>query len=1098
MHTSQFFDQGWKSPTDDLFHVGLQKPSVLPEDIEASGRITANSRELIDSIATGNAVIYLGAGASKAAGLPDWKGFLEKLEHEARLYSLPKAKSISERIAAGDYLVAAEMLQNVLGTRLQNLSHRVFGNASVPTAIHKTIAAIPFSLAITTNYDCLLESAYHSSVPRLTWQNPQDVLQNLRSGIFCVLKLHGDYAIRKSVVLARSHYRDLMHVNDSLLHCLRMLLATRTFMFVGVSFSDPDLLALMDEAKSLYGDVFGPHFAIFPERFYDPGYSEVLEKSYNIRTIVAKGMEIPSAPNDAVTGGVAALIAHLGGLAAYSGRLQPFRHGRAQYLKEPSSFLKTPSERLQTAWLLQTLMMRLGVPYGDVCMTSPQLAEHRVIYRLFSHRVTDQEVTFLDPKPAPNSPEAVQVPKDSVQSRLFLQRKIEKDFAMIGDLDKSVIELEQQGFIDVQFKPEYPNTRTALSVPIYVDGRRSGVLTLEADEGYLFSKHHYDVAKDFAGRIGAARYEANRIADSARCLKKYGVDPAAFQRELRRSRDLDDLDLQCLLYQIDPYRGKLEAPLRTSAEKDKARKNVWDYRFEEQSLACEAFRERRSIKIADSEECVKALPTVMAREGKEFFEIEGPICAFPVHVKGYTAGVFVGWSGAAGQSDPSRKGKSYKTGRIWRKSFWRGMERARRILHLLANEPHGQEHLDRTKGRSIEFLARVADTLGPIDDGRSWGERVKCPIFRRKVIDGLLSALVAQECRLQRVRLFIVRQSTDGSLEQAICIGSQDVPNASPPGHMSRNGYFGKTIRGGDTYVQYTLNRSKYDPYTRIQDQVTLGGAVDPSVQTFHKAEGRPWIVAPVGPQKFDPEDGNRLGMLTVGYLAADNFKWDPGTQKMIDVGLKNWAEPEGGEEFIFQRYCLDFVADVIGTLMCYEWEDPSPLLPDVPEKVDFATCTFKFKKQSESPFTELQKNTCAAEALKALEQRLRASSLEEKVSTEVSRIEEGDGSYWVEFSVTVVTAVGFAGSLGPSLHIIGKALDELSAAPQMLANGMKKSGKWLQWMACRLTPPTEHTREQTRPGCFGIKEQLDRRTRRCRDCGCRPECERVIEGPQE
>ncbi|ADB19112.1 hypothetical protein Psta_4469 [Pirellula staleyi DSM 6068] len=932
--TTMFFDRDWNTPLEERRSHSILDRMENPETVEASGQLTARSTELIEAIARGNSVVYLGAGASLAAGLPGWVGFLETLEQEARLYSRATAASISRRIASGDFLVAAEMLQNVLGNRLQNLTHRVFGNASVPTAIHRTIAAIPFSLAITTNYDCLLESAYHSSVPRLTWQNPHDVLQNLRSGIFCVLKLHGDYAIRQSVVLARSHYRDLMQVNESLLHCLRMLLATRTFLFTGVSFSDPDLLSLMDEAKSLYGDVFGPHYAIFPRRFYDPGYSEVLERSYNIRTIVANEINAPSLPNDPITGGVAATIAHLGGLAAFSGRSQPFRFGRAQYLPDPSTHLKAPSERLQTSWLLQTLMLRLGVPYGDVCMTMPNLAEHRVIYRMFSHRETDQTVTYLVDLKQPTglrqeSYSAVQVPNNVIQSRLFLQRKIDDDFALIESVDHSAIELDRQGFVDIHFKPQNPSTKTALLVPIYVDGRRSGVLTLEAGAGYMFSKYHFEVARDFAGRIGAARYEANRLSDSAKCLKKYSDSPIKLQEILRRSRDLDDLDLQCLLYQIDPFRGKLEAPLRTDSEKERAGRDLWDYSFEEQSLACEAFRERRTIKLADAEMCLNSCPAVMAKRGKEFFQIEGPIYAFPVHVRGYTAGVFVGWSGLAGQVSYERTTLPNKSEPVWRKRFWRGLERARRILHLLANEPESSNYAATTNGRSLQFLQRVADKLSPVDEGKSWGERVKVATFRRSVIDGLLSALVSPECGLQRARLFVLNRCGGGRRQGAICVGSQDRQDASPPGHVSDNGYCGSVICDSDAYVEYTVSRSKYDPYARIQDHVTLGGAPDPSVAAFHKVPGSPWIVAPVGPQKYHPDRGTRLGMHTVGYLAGDNFKWDKQKGEMVDFGGETWSDQVSVEEFTFQRFCLDFVSDVIATLMCYEAEERSTVRID-------------------------------------------------------------------------------------------------------------------------------------------------------------------------
>ena len=215
VNDTRFFDEDWNEYDLDL-DIGDHSAQIQAK----SETCQTNISPLVDSIANGTAVVYVGAGASLAAGLPNWRSFLLILCHEVRKYSTHAAGRIEERINRGEFLVAAEMIQNILENELQNVTHRECGRVSIPTSIHRAIASIPFSLAVTTNYDCLLENAYSSSIPRLTWQNPLDVLQNLKSGIFCVLKLHGDYAIRDSVVLASSHYRKLMHGNRAILDCI--------------------------------------------------------------------------------------------------------------------------------------------------------------------------------------------------------------------------------------------------------------------------------------------------------------------------------------------------------------------------------------------------------------------------------------------------------------------------------------------------------------------------------------------------------------------------------------------------------------------------------------------------------------------------------------------------------------------------------------------------------------------------------------------------------------------------------------------------------------------------------------------------------------
>lgn len=933
MHPRSFFDNDWQIPSTAPLPLSSRsdRPYTLTQEIDYSGRITARAASLVEEIANGNAVVYVGAGASIAAGLPNWRRFLHDLEKEARAYSLPAAHSISERISAGDYLVAAEMLQNIFGPRLQEIIHRVFGTASVPTPIHRAIATIPFSLAITTNYDCLLETAYHFSVPRLTWQNPYDVLQNLRSGIFCVLKLHGDYAIRKSIVLSRSHFRDLLHINHALLNSLRMLLATRTFLFVGVSFSDPDLLSLMDEARALYGDAFGPHYAVVPDENFDPVYSEVLERAYNIRTIVADGRTLPGHTCDSKTGGVATLLSHVGGLAAYAARTMPFRHGIARFFQDPSDKYHPASERLLIGWLLRSIVHRLGVSYGYVSLPDPTRSEMRVLYRMFEYSGTDDEASFT---PAPNNPE----PTQSVQNRLFLQGKIDEDFVLIPDLTKVDETLLDQGFEGAQYFRSQSSSRCALCVPIYVGGRRSGVVTLEAEWGFIFTKYHRAVVKHFCSQIGMARYEANRFSNSAAPLKRYADNPEGFQYSLRFSRDLADLDLQCLLYQIDPYGGQLEAELRNPEEIIRNHhRRQFVLSFEEDSLASEVFRQRRTICVPDVSKALETQEPVISPRGVELLKIEGPLAAFPVNIRGYTAGVFVGWSGGeVAHSIPRASSSGKREESKFKTKFWRGIERARRILHVLANEPVGNRDAakaaanqlrnpkDAWQGRGAIFLNTVRNALLPIDEGISWGDRVHNVDFRRKVIDGLLATLVSEECGLLRARLFRVDVNYVG-LERAVCIGSRDATGRSHPEAKEINGYLGEQIIGRDSYVEYTMRRSEFDPYARLQDQITLGGVEDPSVDRFHKVPGRPWIVAPVGPQHYDWETGVRSGMTTLGYLAADHFCWDSSAGRMRDASQEDRGESGDCEDFGFKRYCMDFISDVLSILIFYESVEGTP-----------------------------------------------------------------------------------------------------------------------------------------------------------------------------
>lgn len=911
---NNFFDQSWGARTSTGI-TGSWFDGRHPVEVDES-----DCQELIDSIVEEKAVIYLGAGASRAAGLPDWQSFLYHLESEVRRTNPKAADSVLRRIQSGDFLVAAEMLQNQLNLGLQEACHELFGNASIPTSIHRAIATIPFSLAVTTNYDCLLESAYSRSVPRLTWQNPLDVLVNLRSKIFCVLKLHGDFSIRESVVLTQSHYRNLMNVNNQLVSCLKMLLATKTFLFCGVSFSDPDLLSLMDEAKSLYGKTFGPHFAISPQAYYDSEYAEILESNYNIRTLVAQ--EEPDERNSQVervnliTDGVAQLISHIGARASYHGRFQS-RFKKQRKKKSPFNgedwVSVSQCESSQIGWLLEDIVQRIGASYGCVHFTSPLRPEHRVLYEVAKFKSRDEEAVLDYSFEFPCT-------HGLLQTKILLQRKIDSDYVFLSDIENAIELSREQGYQITGFTPGSRSSSSSLLVPIYSDGRRTGILTIEAEEGFRFSKFHLKLCKHFAELMGNARSRANQVATATRSLKQYGDSYGNFQVELRRSRNLDDLGIRTLLYQIDPYRGSLYAALDDEQMQLRFGKQ-WKYSLNERSLACAALQLRRTVREPRSEEVDIRPDSSMAKTGRDAFNISGPTIAFPVHVQGVTAGVFVVWSEKSDQhvQMPFRqKSIPNSSCRLWRKNFWRAADRSRRMIHLIANEP--VTFSGSRDGPAMHFLLEIADGLKPVDDAKTWTEEmVSSCEFRQKVIDTLLSVIVSGTSGLTRARFFI-HQEKD---EQVVCVGSRYQEQSMPPKKYRNNQpieFVGKEIKLDD-FISQTLFRSEWDPYARIQDSESVGGAHDPSLLSLHKALGEPWIVVPVGPQMYYPENGVRRGMKSYGYIAADDFRWCSKEKKILSSSSGIGDLTKKNELIVFQRYCLDLIADILAPLARHEWE---------------------------------------------------------------------------------------------------------------------------------------------------------------------------------
>lgn len=160
-------------------------------------------------------------------------------------------------------------------------------------------------------------------------------------------------------------------------------------------------------------------------------------------------------------------------------------------------------------------------------------------------------------------------------------------------------------------------------------------------------------------------------------------------------------------------------------------------------------------------------------------------------------------------------------------------------------------------------------------------------------------------------------------------------------------------------------------------------------------------------------------------------------------------------------------------------------------ERVELGIFTFKFEKNPDETFSASERQSAIRESCAALGRMFGNLDQPDGIRIEVVHSGDGDGCFWVECLPYVVATVGFLAAIGPALHLLGLAAEADGTATQQLASLMKTTGNWLKWVACRLTPQPGH--EARRPGCFGVRGMLDRRTKRCSGCGFREACAQVI-----
>lgn len=253
-------------------------------------------RNLIEQIAHGNCLSFLGSGPSIAAGLPSWPQLLHLMigwgDREGVDFS-DKAE-IEQFIADGKYLLAAEELVERLGDdRFRRFMIQIFDRPGLsPTKVHLLLTKIPFVAQVTTNYDKLSEKGYetnHGILPAVFTQTDVAQLSGaLRSGEFYILKSHGTIDRIETLVLGRKQYRAVMHGNPAYRIFLEALFSTKTVLFVGFGLTDPDLLMTLDVLQTAFHGHTGTHYALMDESRVSPLERSRFSKDYKIEIITYK------------------------------------------------------------------------------------------------------------------------------------------------------------------------------------------------------------------------------------------------------------------------------------------------------------------------------------------------------------------------------------------------------------------------------------------------------------------------------------------------------------------------------------------------------------------------------------------------------------------------------------------------------------------------------------------------------------------------------------------------------------------------------------------------------------------------------------------
>ncbi len=193
---------------------------------------------------------FIGAGLSIPAGFSSWSELLKEPAEEIGL-------NVSKE---QDLVNLAQYYSNRKHrTAIDDLIRSNFSGLIDPTKNHELLAKLPISTFWTTNYDKLIEKALEAQM-KLPFVKTKDAHLRATNRNFdaIVYKLHGDVDTPDEAVITRSDYEEFGYKKRKLFReVLEGDLLTKTFLFLGFSFSDPNfnyvigrLRVLLDEHQT--------------------------------------------------------------------------------------------------------------------------------------------------------------------------------------------------------------------------------------------------------------------------------------------------------------------------------------------------------------------------------------------------------------------------------------------------------------------------------------------------------------------------------------------------------------------------------------------------------------------------------------------------------------------------------------------------------------------------------------------------------------------------------------------------------------------------------------------------------------------------------
>jgi Sir2- and TIR-associating SLOG family/SIR2-like domain len=203
-----------------------------------------------------NVAIFAGAGLSVEAGYVDWKKLLQPIADDLGL-DIDKEHDL---ISIAQYHLNEK--QNRSGLNRALIEKLSPGHA--PTDKHRILARLPIKTYWTTNYDKLLEDSLRAANKTPDVKFTLDHLKLTRPKRDAIVyKMHGDIDNPDDAVLTKDDYERYESTRGQYVTALSGDLVAKMFLFLGFSFTDPNLDYILSRVRVSLRGKPRDHYCIF-------------------------------------------------------------------------------------------------------------------------------------------------------------------------------------------------------------------------------------------------------------------------------------------------------------------------------------------------------------------------------------------------------------------------------------------------------------------------------------------------------------------------------------------------------------------------------------------------------------------------------------------------------------------------------------------------------------------------------------------------------------------------------------------------------------------------------------------------------------------